>query len=74
METKQLELRSVNLDYEHNAAASERGLHGFPEIAKLKVYPKSAKVAITYDPAVTKPETLGFPAQKRMEMAEMPTE
>lgn len=79
MNTKQLELRVANLDCEHDAAAIERGLQGFPGIAELKIYPKSAKVAITYDPASTNPEavkekleSLGFPPQKGMEMAEQP--
>ena len=79
MNSKQLELRVGNLDCEHDADAIERGLQGFPGIADLKVYPKSAKVAITYDPAGTKPEilkekleSLGFPPQKGMEMAEQP--
>lgn len=79
MNSKQLELRVGNLDCEHDADAIERGLQGFPGIAELKIYPKSAKVAITYDPAATKPETLkgklealGFPPQKGMEMAEQP--
>lgn len=79
MNTKQLELRVANLDCEHDADAIERGLQGLPGIAELKVYPKSAKVAITYDPNATKPETLkekleslGFPPQKGMEMAEQP--
>ncbi|MCL5950920.1 MAG: cation-translocating P-type ATPase [Chloroflexi bacterium] len=78
-DTEQLELRVANLDCEHDAAAIERGLQGFAGIVGLKVYPKSAKVALTYDPALTKPdalkqqlETLGFPAQKGMEMAEQP--
>lgn len=79
MNSKQLELRVANLDCEHDAAAIERGLQGFAGIVGLKVYPKSAKVALTYDPALTKPdvlkeklESLGFPAQKGMEMAEQP--
>ncbi len=79
MSTQKFELRVANLDCEHDADAIERGLQNFPGIAELKVYPKSAKVAITYDPAATKPETLkeklealGFPPQKGMEMAEQP--
>jgi Cd2+/Zn2+-exporting ATPase len=79
MNTKQLELRVANLDCEHDAANIERGLAGFKGLTDLKIYPKSAKVAITYNPALTKPETirekleaLGFPAQKGMEMAETP--
>src|SRR5581483_1858370 len=79
MNIKQLELRVANLDCEHDADAIERGLQDYPGITELKIYPKSAKVAITYDPSRTKPETLkekleslGFPPQKGMEMAEQP--
>ena len=79
MNNKQLELRVANLDCEHDAAVIERGLHGFAGLVGLQVYPKSAKVALTYDPALTKPDTLkekleslGFPAQKGMKMAEQP--
>lgn len=71
MITKQLELRVGNLDCEHDANAIERGLEGFNGLVNLKVYFKSAKVAITYDPAATEPkilkeklESLGFPPQK----------
>ena len=78
-DTRQLELRVANLDCEHDAAAIERGLQGFAGLTGLKVYPKAAKVALTYDAAATKPdalkeklEALGFPAQKGMEMAEQP--
>lgn len=79
MKPNQLQLRVANLDCEHDAAVIERGLHGFTGLNGLKVYPKSAKVALTYDPALTKPEalkekleSLGFPPQKGMEMAETP--
>ena len=79
MNTKQLEIRVTNLDCEHDADAIKRGLQGFPGIAELRVYPKSTKVAITYDPAVAKPDTvkvklesLGFPPQKGLAMAEQP--
>ena len=58
MTTKQLDLRVGNLDCEHDAAAIERGLAGFSGLDGLKIYPKSAKVAITYDPAATTPESL----------------
>ena len=58
MNTKQLEIRVTNLDCEHDADAIKRGLQGFPGIAELRVYPKSTKVAITYDPAVAKPDTV----------------
>ena len=66
--TQQFEVRVANLDCEHDAAAIERGLRDLPGIAGLEVYPKSAKVAIAYDPAATTPEALkerlealGFP-------------
>ena len=77
--TTDLELRVANLDCEHDAAAIERGLEGFPGLKALKVYPKAAKVALDYDPATTTPEALrekleglGFPIQKGMTMAEQP--
>ncbi|MCL5951759.1 MAG: cation-translocating P-type ATPase [Chloroflexi bacterium] len=78
-DTQELELRVANLDCEHDAAAIERGLQGFAGLVGLKVYPSSAKVAITYDPTSTKPEmlkgkleALGFPPQQGMQMAEQP--
>ncbi len=76
---KQLELRVGNLDCEHDAATLERGLTGFPGLNALKVYPTSAKVSVAYDPAITTPEavkekleSLGFPPQKGLAMAEPP--
>lgn len=76
---KHLELRVGNLDCEHDAATLERGLTRFPGLNMLKVYPKSAKVAIAYDPAITTPEavkekleSLGFPPQKGLARAEPP--
>ncbi len=79
MESNKIEVRVSNLDCEHDAANIERGLDGFSGLVGLKVYPKSAKVALTFDPDQTNPsvlkqklETLGFPTQKGMEMAEQP--
>ena len=79
MESNKIEVRVSNLDCEHDAANIERGLEGFAGLVGLKVYPKSAKVALTFDPDQTNPgalkqklETLGFPPQKGMEMAEQP--
>ncbi len=79
MNTQQLELRVGNLDCEHDAAAIERGLGGFPGLVELKVFPKSAKVRLAYDPARTsdealqeKLEALGFPPQKGLAMPEQP--
>ncbi|PKN97514.1 MAG: heavy metal translocating P-type ATPase [Chloroflexi bacterium HGW-Chloroflexi-4] len=77
MESNKIEVRVSNLDCEHDAANIERGLTGFVGLVGLKVYPKSAKVALTYDPDQTNPnalkqklDNLGFPPQKAMEMAE----
>lgn len=74
-----LEVRVGNLDCEHDAAALERGLSGTPGLARVKVFPKSAKVVLNYDPANTstqalkeKLEALGFPPQKGMEMSAPP--
>ncbi|BCY16643.1 MAG: cation-translocating P-type ATPase [Anaerolineae bacterium] len=79
MESNKIELRVANLDCEHDAANIERGLEGFPGLVGLKIYPKSAKVSLTFDPDQTNPsilkqklDTLGFPTQKGMEMAEQP--
>lgn len=79
MESNKIEVRVSNLDCEHDAANIERGLDGFSGLVGLKVYPKSAKVALTFDPDKTNPgalkqklEALGFPPQKGMEMAEQP--
>ena len=79
MSDKQLELRVANLDCEHDAAAIQRGLSDFPGLVGLRVYAKSAKVALTYAPDRTSPEaikeklnTLGFPAQAGRAMSEQP--
>ena len=79
MNTKQIDFRVGKLDCESDAAAIERGLKGSPGLVELKVYPKSAKVALTYDPGVTTPESfkerlnaLGFPAQEGRAMASQP--
>lgn len=78
-QTKKIELRLANLDCEHDAAAIQRGLAGFPGLSGQNVYPKSAKVALTYAPGQTSPEALktkleelGFPPQEGMEMAKQP--
>lgn len=76
---KSLQVRVGNLDCEHDAAMIERGLQDIPGVIELEVYPKSAKVALGYDPAITSEEILrgklqelGFPPQKGREMAEAP--
>ncbi|HFE66630.1 MAG TPA: cation-translocating P-type ATPase [Chloroflexi bacterium] len=79
MTTKKLEIRVGNLDCEHDAAAIERGLQGTAGLDTLKVYPKSAKVVLAYDPDATSPDdlkekldTLGFPPQSGLAMPEQP--
>ncbi len=66
--TQTLETRVRNLDCEHEARAIEKGLQGLPGLVGLRVYPKAAKVALTYSPEATSPEALrqrlrdlGFP-------------
>lgn len=79
MSTNQLDIRVGNLDCEHDAAAIERGLTNFPGLNQLKVYPKAAKVSLTFDPETTSPEalkekldTMGFPPQAGLSMPEQP--
>lgn len=79
MSTKQLDIRVGNLDCDHDAAAIERGLTNFPGLNQLKVYPKAAKVSLTFDPESTSPEalkekldTMGFPPQAGLSMPEQP--
>ena len=68
MSSKTIEIRVRNLDCDHDARAIERGLEGQPGLATLTVYPKAAKVRLTYVPDTTSPEvlrrrldSLGFP-------------
>ena len=65
------EFRVRNLDCDNEAAAIRRGLAGFPGLLDLRVYPRAAKVAVTFDADVTsqaelvaKLERLGFPPQE----------
>ncbi len=75
----QVDFRVAGLDCDTEAAAIERGLRDFPGLISLKVYAKSAKVALTYDPDRTSPEALseklqdlGFPTQQGRAMAVQP--
>jgi Cd2+/Zn2+-exporting ATPase len=79
MDSKKVDFRVMGLDCESEAAVIERGLKNFPGIVGLKVYTKSAKVALTYDPESTSPEDLkkklkdlGFPAQEGGAIAGQP--
>lgn len=79
VERKQIDLYVANLDCEHDAGAIERGLAGVPGLIALKIYPRAAKVVLTYDPARTSDENLktqlqvlGFPPQQRRALAQPP--
>ena len=79
MNNERLELYVANLDCEGEAAAIERGMDGTPGVSALKVYAKSAKVAITFDPASTSAESLkeklrelGFPPHEGRVAPEQP--
>ncbi len=76
---KELELYVANLDCEHDAGVIERGLDGVPGLLEVRIYPKAAKVVLTYDPERTSDETLkeqlqalGFPPQRGRVLAEPP--
>lgn len=73
------EFRVSNMDCENEATAIRRGLSGSPGLLELRVYPKAAKVALTFDAEVTsgmalaeKLESLGFPPQSDAEPAGPP--
>jgi Cd2+/Zn2+-exporting ATPase len=79
MNKELLELRVGNLDCDNDASAIERGLASFPGLHELKVYPKSAKISMSFDPDTTslealkqKLDTLGFPPQAGLSMPEQP--
>ena len=77
--SKQIDVRVANLDCEHDAGVIERGLAGFPGLIALKMYPRAARVTLTYDPERASPEGirkklegLGFPSQKGRQLAAPP--
>ena len=77
--SEQLELRVRNLDCDHDAAAIERGLRDLRGLLHLQVYPRAAKVKLTYDPSLVDVPTLrvqlqhlGFPAQDGHRQPERP--
>jgi heavy metal translocating P-type ATPase len=76
---KQADFRVAGLDCENEASAIERGLRGISGISDLKVYVKSAKVGVTFDPALISAEAvkdklqeLGFPVQEGRALARQP--
>jgi Cd2+/Zn2+-exporting ATPase len=77
--SKLIDVRVANLDCEHDAGVIERGLEGFPGLIALKMFPKAARVTLTYDPERASPEgmrqkleELGFPPQKGRQLASPP--
>ena len=79
MSQHQLEFYVANLDCENEARAIERGMQDFPGVESLKVYPKSAKVSLTYDTNRVSAQELkeklvllGFPPQEERAPAELP--
>lgn len=79
MTNAQLDVYVGNLDCDHDASAIERGLNNTGGLIALKVYPKSAKVSLTYDAVATSPDTLreklyelGFPPQTGRVVPEQP--
>lgn len=79
MKAQKIEVRVANLDCEHEAAVIERGFKDTVGILSLKVYPKSAKVAVDFDPSATSTDeikdrlvSLGFPVATGEEHAAMP--
>lgn len=78
-QTKKLNLRLANLDCDHDAAAIKHGLEASPGVYDLKIYPKSAKISLSFDPDMTSPEVikqklerLGFPPQAGYSMPQQP--
>ena len=77
--SQNLELRVANLDCEHDASSIQRGLRDAPGLLDLQVWPRAAKVRITFDPSTSSAETyrsmlrkLGFPAQEGRVAPERP--
>ena len=74
MAEERLELRVAHLDCEHEEAIIRRGLAEFPGLLALEIWPRSAKVQLSFDPTITSGEALrqkladmGFPARKGLE-------
>ena len=79
MAVKQMDFRVAGLDCENEASAIQRGLRDISGIRDLKIYVKSAKVGITFDPELISSEVLrdkllhlGFPVQEGRAIARVP--
>lgn len=76
MDTETLDLRVQNLDCEHDAHTLERALEDVAGVESLRVWPKAARVTVSFDPSVTSTAVLrrhleesGFPARESQETA-----
>jgi Cd2+/Zn2+-exporting ATPase len=74
-----LDLYVSNLDCEHDAEAIKRGMANTPGLSQIRIFPKSARVSMSYDQTVVKPEklrvkldALGFSPQEGMTIPEQP--
>jgi Cd2+/Zn2+-exporting ATPase len=77
--SQQYELRVGNLDCENEASQIRRGLEHLPGIKELRVFPKSAKVIVSIDETLLKPEAvksaltqMGFPVLPSRSVAQAP--
>ena len=78
-ERRRLDIYVANLDCEKEATVISRGLKGVPGVFDLRVYPKTAKVTLEYDPATVSADSLrgrlrmmGFPPQQGRTLAAPP--
>jgi Cd2+/Zn2+-exporting ATPase len=58
MKAEQIDLRVTNLDCDGEAGAITRGLHGEPGIIDVRVWPKTARLHVTYDADTTNREAI----------------
>lgn len=77
--SQQHEWRVGNLDCDNEASQIRRGLERLPGIKELRVFPKSAKVMISVDESILKPDAvksaltqMGFPVLPSRSVAEAP--
>ncbi len=74
-----IDLYVANLDCDHDASALERGMADTLGLTELRIFPKSAKVSLTFDPTIIQDDNLkaklaaiGFPPQQGRVMPEQP--
>ena len=58
MKSEQIDLRVANLDCDSEAEAITRGLRGEPGIVDVRVWPKAARLHVTYDAETTNREAI----------------